>query len=317
VTAIAVLGAGGVGGFVAGAIARRGDDDVVVIARPGTAAELNDGGLHVSSAILGNFDVRLAAVTELTGEVDALVVATKAVGLGGALKRIQTTPRVVLPLLNGLEHLSLLRERFGEEPVLGSVIRIESDRLRTGEIVQTSPACRIDIADPPAGVATACERLVDTLQDAGIAVRVGGSEARVMWSKLARLCPLALTTSASDQPIGYVRSDPRWRSAMEGAVSETVRVANAQGADLSAEDTLAELDGAHAELSSSMARDIAAGREPELDPIAGAVLRAAARYGLRCPTISWLGERVAELAGLNWDVMAPGDRMCHLDPERL
>ena len=85
----------------------------------------------------------------------------------------------------------------------------------------------------------------------------------------------------------------RWRSALEGAVSETVAVANAEGAALDAADTLAELDGAHAELGSSMQRDILAGRVTELDAIAGAVLRAGKRHGLRCPTVQWLAERVA------------------------
>jgi 2-dehydropantoate 2-reductase len=131
------------------------------------------------------------------------------------------------------------------------------------------------------------------LRNAGIEARIGESEAQVMWSKLARLCALALTTSASDRPIGYVRSDPRWRSALEGAVNETVAVANADGARLQASDTLAELDAAHAELGSSMQRDIAAGRPTELDAIAGAVLRAGQRHGLRCPTVQWLAERVA------------------------
>jgi 2-dehydropantoate 2-reductase len=131
------------------------------------------------------------------------------------------------------------------------------------------------------------------LRAAGIEVRTGDSPARVMWSKLARLCALALTTSASDRPIGYVRSDPRWRSALEGAVTETVAVANAEGAGLAAADTLAELDAAHADLGSSMQRDLAAGRPTELDAIAGAVLRAGRRHGLRCPTVQWLAERVA------------------------
>jgi 2-dehydropantoate 2-reductase len=88
------------------------------------------------------------------------------------------------------------------------------------------------------------------------------------------------------------------RSALERAIAETVAVANADGARLEASDTLAELEQAHAELGSSMQRDIAAGREPELDAIAGAVLRAGARHGLRCPTVQWLAERVAERAGI-------------------
>ena len=68
-------------------------------------------------------------------------------------------------------------------------------------------------------------------------------------------------------------------------MAETAAVAAADGATLDPAATLAELEAAHAELGSSMQRDIAAGREPELDAIAGAVLRAAARHGLRCPTI--------------------------------
>jgi 2-dehydropantoate 2-reductase len=115
----------------------------------------------------------------------------------------------------------------------------------------------------------------------------------VIWSKLARLCPLALTTTASDRPIGFVRTDPRWRSALTNAVTETVAVAVAESAQLDAAKTIAELDAAHPELGSSMQRDVRAGRPPELDPIAGAVLRAGARHELRCPTVQWLAEQVA------------------------
>jgi 2-dehydropantoate 2-reductase len=197
-----------------------------------------------------------------------------------------------VPLLNGVEHLAVLRERFGRDRVVAGVIRIESDRPRPGEIVQTSPGCRIDIA----GSRPEVMKLAQVLEAAGIATRTGDSEADVMWSKLTRLCALALTTSAADRPLGFVRSDPRWRSALDNAVAETARVAAAEGATLKAAATIAELESAHAELGSSMQRDIAAGREPELDAIAGAVLRIAARHEIRCPTISWLAEQVAQRA---------------------
>ena len=288
-TKVAVLGAGGVGGFVAGALWRAGAD-VRVVARSETAPTLRETGLAVVSRALGrDFTAHPSVVTELAEPVDVLFVATKATGLTGALELVEAPPQLVLPLLNGVDHLALLRERFGVERVAAAVIRIESDRPSVGVIAQTSPGARVDIAggQPELG---ACAEL---LRAAGLEVRLGDSEAQVMWSKLARLCALALTTSASDQPIGYVRSDPRWRSALEGAVSETVAVANAEGAALAAADTLAELDGAHGELGSSMQRDIVAGRVTELDAIAGAVLRAGKRHGLRCPTVQWLAERVA------------------------
>jgi 2-dehydropantoate 2-reductase len=292
VTVVAVLGAGGVGGFVAAALARAGTD-VVIVARESTAAQLNADGLRVASRVLGDFAVRVPAVAELTGNAGVLLVATKATGLGDALGRVGTAPGLVVPLLNGIDHLEVLRDRFGADRVAAGVIRIESDRPATGEIIQTSPGCRIDMASGRSELAPALRELAGLLALAGIEARIGDSERQVMWSKLARLCALALTTSAADRPIGFVRADPRWRSALAGAVNETIAVANADGADLAAADTLAELDAAHAELGSSMQRDIAAGRPTELDAIAGAVLRAAQRHRLRCPTVQWLAERVA------------------------
>ena len=295
---IAVLGPGGVCGFVAAALAHAGSD-VTLVARPQTAAAIG-GGLHVSSALLGSFDAHPTLVSELDfgsgdGALDALIVATKATGLAQALQRVPAqAPALVVPLLNGVEHLDTLRARFGAERVVAAVIRIDSDRPRAGEIVHASPGARIDIAGlAPGQTQPLVEALATELREAGLEVRLGAPAADVMWSKLARLCPLALTTTASDRQIGEVRTDPRWRSAMENAVSETVEVANREGATLSAADTIAELDSAHPELGSSMQRDVRAGREPELDAIAGAVIRAGARHQLRCPTIQWLAEQVA------------------------
>lgn len=287
---IAVLGAGGVGGLIAAALDRAGEP-VTLVARESTAAVIAARGLVVSSQLLGDFTAHPPVTAALREPAAALIVATKAVGLEAALERVETSPAVVVPLLNGIEHLVALRERFGSERVAAAVIRVDSDRPAAGEIVQGSPGCRIDIAGPEDGH-PALAPLAAALRRAGIAVHTGEDEATVMWSKLARLCPLALTTSATGRPIGYVRADPRWRSALQGAIQETVAVANACGARLDASGALAELDGAHSDLGSSMARDIAAGRAPELDAIAGAVLRAGARHGVRCPTVQWLSASV-------------------------
>jgi 2-dehydropantoate 2-reductase len=290
---IAVLGPGGVGGFVAGALSHAGSD-VTLIARPATATAIADGGLHVTSALLGTFDAPVPVVENMAAPVDCLIVATKAAGLDAALDRLTVeAPKVVVPLLNGVEHLAALRARFGSERVVAAVIRIESDRPRPGVIVHSSPGARIDLAGPPPpGTETVVQALAAELLAAGLDVRLGAPEANVIWSKLARLCPLALTTTASDRPLGFVRTDPRWRSALTNAVTETVAVAVAEGAQLDPADTIAELDAAHPELGSSMQRDVRAGRPSELDAIAGAVLRAGARHDLRCPTVQWLADRV-------------------------
>jgi 2-dehydropantoate 2-reductase len=294
---IAVLGPGGVGGFVAGALSHAGSD-VTLIARPETATAIAAGGLHLTSALLGEFAAPVPVVENMAAPVDCLIVASKAAGLDDALDRVAVdAPELVVPLLNGVEHLSVLRARFGAERVVAAVIRIESDRPRPGVIVQTSPGARIDIAAPPSiAIEPVVLALAAELRTAGLNVRLGAPEADVIWSKLARLCPLALTTTASDRPLGFVRTDPRWRSALINSVTETVAVAVAEGARLDPADTIAELDAAHPELGSSMQRDVGAGRASELDAIAGAVLRAGLRHGLRCPTIQWLSDRVAARA---------------------
>ena len=129
-----------------------------------------------------------------------------------------------------------------------------------------------------------------------------------MWSKLVRLNALACTTSAYDELLGEIRSTPQLRADLVAAIEEACAVGHAEGAhDVDPARALAELDAAHATLGSSMQRDIAAGREPELDAIPGAVLRAAARDGIRCPTIAGLTAVIAARAGIPMPaVSAPG-----------
>jgi 2-dehydropantoate 2-reductase len=283
---IAVLGPGGVGGFVAAALARAGED-VVVVAREPTAELINRQGIGVSSAVLGDFRARPAATPCLEEPVEVLLVATKATALEAALGRIESDPQLVVPLLNGIEHMDTLRRRF--DRVAAGVIRVDSDRPEPGRIVQKSPAARVDLAgDDPA-----IQRLGRRLRGGGLEVRVGQSEPLVMWSKLMRLNALACTTSAADRTIGFIREDPEWRAVLEACIEETAAVARAEGAALDTRDTLNELERAHAELGSSMQRDLAAGRQPELDAIAGAVIRAGARHGLPCPTVARLRDEIA------------------------
>jgi 2-dehydropantoate 2-reductase len=194
--------------------------------------------------------------------------------------------------------MQLLRERWGRARVAAGTIRIESDRPAPGQIVQTSPSLRVDLASDDPRPRDALARLSATLKHAEIPARVGPSEAQILWEKLVRLNALACTTSAADRPIGFIRIDPRWRAELLGCLAEGAAVARAEGAQLDPASSLAELEDAHAELGSSMQRDIAAGREPELDAIAGAVLRAGARHGIECPTIARLSEVIARRAGV-------------------
>jgi len=295
---IAVLGPGGVGGLLAGVLERAGSE-VVIVARESTAEAIATNGLHVQSVIFAELTTRPRALTRLEEPVDALIVATKAAGLSDALDRIAVSPPVVLPLLNGLDHLSVLRERFPARSVLAGSIRVEADRPEPGVIVHSSPFLLVDMAASDPAVVPAMQALADALSAAEVPVRVLGSDAEVMWSKLVRLNALACTTSAYDKLLGEIRSTPELRADLVGAIEEACAVGRAEGAeDVDAERAIGELGLAHETLGSSMQRDIAAGRAPELDAIPGSVLRAAARHGLQCPTIERLvGMIEARIAG--------------------
>ncbi len=285
---VAVLGPGGVGGLLAAALARAGTE-VVVVARDSTAAVIEERGLRVQSVKFGALLTHPPAVTRLQDPVDALIVATKAAGLEPALTRIAVPPGVVLPLLNGLDHLALLRDSFPAERVLAGSIRVEADRPEPGVVQHTSPFLLVSMASAYPTAQPGMRALERALTDAEIPVRVLDSEAQVMWSKLVRLNALACTTSAYDKLLGEIRSTPALRADLVGAIEEACAVGSAEGApDVDPATAIAELERAHDTLGSSMQRDIAAGRVPELDAIPGAVLRAAARHGLGCPTIERL-----------------------------
>jgi 2-dehydropantoate 2-reductase len=294
---VAILGPGGVGGFLAAALTRAGEDTTVV-AREETAEQIELGGIEVQSVRLGDFTVRPKATAVLREPVEVLLVATKSTGLEAALERIQAQPALVVPLLNGLDHMRLLRERFDPASVAAGTIRIEADRPAPGRIVQTSPFLRVDLAADSPEPRPGLERLASALGRAGVPTQIGPSEAQILWGKLVRLNALACTTSAADRPIGFIRSDPEWRAALKGCLVEGAAVARAEGAAIDPASPLAELEEAHAELGSSMQRDIAAGREPELDAIPGAVLRAGKRHGIECPTIARLTAQIARRAGI-------------------
>jgi 2-dehydropantoate 2-reductase len=301
---IAVLGPGGVGGLIAGLLERDGTP-VVVVAKEATAQTISERGLRVDSVKFGEFVSHPRAVARLQEPVDVLIVATKASGLQAALERVEVQPKLVLPLLNGLDHLAVLRERFGADTVLAGTIRVEADRPEPGVVVHTSPFLLVEMASQDPGARASMDALAQLLKDAGISARVGESEAQVMWSKLVRLNALACTTSAFDKLLGEIRSTPELRAALVGAIEEGCVVGQVEGAtDVDPQVALGELEQAHDTLGSSMQRDIAAGRAPELDAIPGSVLRAAARHDLQCPTIERLVAMIAARAEVPVPVLA-------------
>jgi 2-dehydropantoate 2-reductase len=278
---VAVLGPGAVGGVLAVGFARAGER-VICIARPDTAAVIRSEGLSLRHGS----DVETArpeAETELREPVELLLVTVKATSLDDALGRIQAPAATVVPQLNGIEHMQMLRERLPDSRVVaGSIGWIEAWLERPGVIVQNTPR----VVTTLAGDADAAT--VELLRRSGADVRVDGSEAAVLWHKLARQAPVAAATAATQRPIGELRGDPEWRARLEEAISETCAIATADGAPLEPEPQWEIIESMPSLLTSSTARDIAAGRPSELDAITGAAVRAAHRVGIPAPALEGL-----------------------------
>jgi 2-dehydropantoate 2-reductase len=279
---VAVVGPGGVGGLL-GAVLTRAGHPVVYVARPDTAAALNASGLRLSSVQFGEFQVPAEAVTRLDRPVDLCLVTVKATSLSEALASVPAAAPgagLVLPLLNGVDHMAVLRAHFPPAQVVAGAIRVESTRVAPGRIAHASPFSWIDVASDTAP-RDRVEALAGQLGEAGFEVTVRDDETALLWDKLALLAPLALLTTHAGAPTGVVREERR--ADLEAVIREIAEVAKAAGAAVDVGTVLGMVELAPAGMKSSMQRDAEAGRPLELDAIGGAVLRAAERHAIDVP----------------------------------
>src|SRR3954451_19364004 len=148
---VAVLGPGGVGGLLAGLLARSGTE-VLCLAGAGTVDELDRGGLSVTSALFGDFVVPVRAAGRLTEPVDACLVTVKATQLDAALERLPADvlgDGLLVPFLNGVEHPAWLRDHYPAAAVVAGTIRVESSRTAPGKVRLDSPFVRAELAFRP------------------------------------------------------------------------------------------------------------------------------------------------------------------------
>jgi len=161
----AVLGAGGVGGLLAAALARSGQD--VVLLMRAESLPRYPGQVQIDSAVLGSFTIEVRAAPQLDHRVDALWVTTKATGLDESLQAAPATTvadAMVIPMLNGLDHVAILRQTY--RLVSAAAIRVETERTSPGHIRQLSAFLRAELAasqqfPPIAGRRRAGRRLVN------------------------------------------------------------------------------------------------------------------------------------------------------------
>jgi 2-dehydropantoate 2-reductase len=289
----AILGAGGVGGLVGACLAHTGASVTLVVRREALAQYPKK--LRLESPF-GNFVVDVAVAAEVPA-VDVLWLTVKATQLEPALTSFKNpeSVRAIVPLLNGIDHVALLRARYGEGRVIPATIAGETERVSPGHIVHRSPFARLNVAS--AGRDLLADTL-DGLQKIGFTCRFIDDEPTLLWGKLVFLAPFALSTTAAGKTIGEVLSDPQWRSLAEACVRETCAVARAESATVDPDAILAGATAMPANMRSSMQKDVERRNPPELDAIAGPILRGARRHGIEVPATTKLVAAVEQKAGV-------------------
>ena len=272
----AILGAGAIGGLMTTALGSLGDD-VILIVRPEKPAD------HPPTLSLerpaGTITALVKVEARLAEPADVLWIATKTYQLEAALAAVETAPGIVVPLLNGVDHIAILRGRFGDDRVVPATIGVEAERRAPGRFVQRSPV-HLNVA---ASGEPVLKGTIAGLQGLGFVCQFIASEPTLLWSKLCFIGPLALVTSASGKNLGEIQADGEWKSKLESAIREACAVAAKEGAQVDYKMVAAAFAGYPPTLRASMAKDLAAGRKLELDGIAGPVVRGGACHGVPTP----------------------------------
>jgi 2-dehydropantoate 2-reductase len=288
---IAVYGSGGVGGYFGGRVASIGHE-VAFIARGAHLQAMRRQGLAVES-IKGDFTLASPRVTDNPveiGPVDAVLVCVKSwqvpeVAL--AMASLIGAETCVVSLLNGVEAPDQLSEVLGRERVLGGVAKIFSFIERPGLIRHIGHEPTLLLGELDGAGSERLKRLAGVLSEAGISVELPDSIRLEIWRKFLFTSGWGGLGAISRAPIGILRQEPGTRAIIDACMRETVAVAQAVGIDFPA-DIIARTwdftDALEPSGTSSLQRDIAAGRPSELDAWNGAVVRLGARYGVATPT---------------------------------
>jgi 2-dehydropantoate 2-reductase len=220
-----------------------------------------------------------------------LWLAVKATQLEGALRSIPEDGSIgaIVPLLNGIDHLELLRSKYGRDRVIPATIAGETERVSMGCIIHRSPFARLNVLSRGRGL---LQRTIDQLQSLGFTCNFVDDEATLMWSKLVFLAPLALTTSAWDTTVGDIVAEPETWGQLQACVREACAAGQAEGARVEVDAVLNAIRSLPPGIRSSMQKDVAQGRAPELDAIGGPIVRASQRHGVKAAVTEELMARI-------------------------
>ncbi len=289
---IAIMGAGGVGGYFGARLAAAGED-VHFIARGAHLEALRANGLTLTGPN-GDLHLRRVAATDnpaTIGKADIVLFTVKQYDTEAAAKAI--VPLIgpdtgVITLQNGIDRRQHLRAILGGDHVIGGTAYITGAAIAApGVVTHIGALARLIFGEFDGARSPRGERFFAACKKAGIDVVFSTDIAKDMWGKFAPLSAFSGVSSVIRKPIGPIRNDADTFKLLGDALLETMAVAKAKGVDLGADFVARQtalLGGIPPETKSSMQMDLEHGRRLELDWLSGAVTRLGDELGVPTPT---------------------------------
>lgn len=294
---VTVFGTGGVGGYFGGRLAHAGEN-VTFIARGEHLRAIQANGLRVDS-LDGDFVIQPAKATASVddiGESDLVIVGVKAWQVPEAARTMRPLvgpSTTVLPLQNGVEAAAQLVAELGDGKVIGGLCRIVSFVVGPGHIRHAGFEPSVVIGELDNRRTDRITRIEQLFKRAGLNVAVAADIQVALWTKFLFIASFSGVGAVANAPAGVIRGDAKWRAQMLKAMEEIYALAHARGIKLppdSIQTVMAGINALPEDATSSMQRDIAAGRPSELESQNGAVVRMARETGIDVPTHAFIYE---------------------------
>ena len=287
---IAVMGAGAIGGYFGGRLAKAGFD-VSFIARGAHLDVIRKNGLKVLSP-LGDFTIHPATVTDdpaEVGPVDVILFMVKNYDTLQAAEQIRPLvgpDTAIIPFQNGVEARAMLSNVLGARHVLGGVAFIPASIQEPGVIKHNAELAKLVFGEFDKQITPRALSFLDALEKAGVTGEIPADISMVLWSKLMFLTSMSAINCITRQPVGLVQSDGETIALYMDAMREVAAVAVAHGVSLGEEaiaNNMALAKSFPPNNKTSMFQDLEAGRRLEIDYLSGAVVRLGREKGIETP----------------------------------
>lgn len=287
---IAVVGAGGVGGYFGGKLAAAGED-VTFVARGRHLEAMKRDGLRITSP-RGDVLVEKVKTVGTIGEIDVADLVLVGVKLwdtedvAAQLGPLAKKGAGIVSFQNGVDKDEVLGRHVPNESIIGGLSYIAASISEPGVIGHSGSLQKLVFGEYGGQRSERCEALLAACGKAGIDAEATDAIERLIWEKFVFLVGLSGTTSLFRTTIGPIREDAEKRRLLQETMAEVVAVGRAKGVPLAesfADERLAFVDTLPPGMPSSMKVDLERGNRLELPWLSGAVVELGSKLGIATP----------------------------------